>query len=65
MKTSQAVEPLALSVAEAAEQLGVSTRTLASMVAAGEIPYAKIRRRTVFPRAALERWLAQRTERSS
>lgn len=50
-------EPLAVRARDAAKILGVSERTLAKFVAAGEIPSAKIGKSRLFRVAALEQWL--------
>ena len=49
---------LTYSAAEAAEALGVSEATIYRMAAAGEIPSRRLRGRVVFPKAALDAWLA-------
>lgn len=53
---------LALRPREAARALGVSERTLWSWTQAGEIPHVKMGRSVLYPTAALERWLAERSE---
>jgi excisionase family DNA binding protein len=50
---------LACNVAEAARLLGVSPRTIATLVARKELPSRKIGRRRVIPIAALEIFLAR------
>ena len=53
---------LALTAAEAADSLGISARTLASMTAAGEIPHVRLGTRNLrYPTAALQRWLDAQT----
>ena len=51
------VEVLAVNVREAARRLGVSPRTIASLIARGELVSRKIGRRRVIPVEALERFL--------
>lgn len=51
------VEVLAVNVAEAARRLGVSPRTVATLVARKELPSRKIGRRRVVPVRALEEFL--------
>jgi excisionase family DNA binding protein len=47
---------------EAANALGVSLRTLMSLVASGEIPHTRIGERNLrFPLDALREWVARRT----
>jgi excisionase family DNA binding protein len=48
---------LAVSIAEAARRLGISARTLATLVARKELPSRKIGRRRVIPVKALEQFL--------
>ncbi len=47
-----------LSVHDTAELLGLSPRTLYNLVARGQIPVQRVRRRVMFRPSALERWLA-------
>lgn len=57
-----AVAPrLAVSVAEAAAMVGVSTRTLWTMIGRDELPAVKLGRRRVVRVADLERLLADRS----
>ena len=51
------VEVLAVSVHEAARRLGVSPRTVATLIARGELVSRKIGRRRVVPVEALEKFL--------
>lgn len=53
---------LALRPREAAAALGISPRKLWSLTACGAIPHVKLGRVLLYPRAALERWLAERVE---
>ncbi len=48
---------LAVSVPEAARRLGISPRTVATLVARKELPSRKIGRRRVIPVEALEKFL--------
>jgi excisionase family DNA binding protein len=49
---------LALRAPEAAAALGISLRSLMTLVKAGDVPFVRIGERSLrFPRAALERWL--------
>jgi excisionase family DNA binding protein len=50
---------LAVSVAEAARRLGLSQRTVATLIAKGEVESRKVGRRRIIPVAALERFLAR------
>jgi excisionase family DNA binding protein len=50
-------EVLAVNVPEAARRLGVSPRTIATLIARGELLSRKIGRRRVIPVEALERFL--------
>jgi len=54
--------PRCLSVDEAAEQLGVSRRTLASLVHGGEIRSIKVKRRRLIPVEALEQYVEQKLD---
>ncbi len=51
------VEVLAVNVPEAARRLGVSPRTIATLIARGELLSRKIGRRRVIPIEALEKFL--------
>lgn len=51
---------LALRTREAAEALGISERTLQTLVSAGEIPHVKLGRATLFPVHELRDWLTAR-----
>jgi excisionase family DNA binding protein len=51
---------LALSVAEAANELGCSERTVRSMVSRNEIPHVRLGRRVVLPTHLLRQWLEDR-----
>lgn len=53
---------LALRPREAARALGIGERKLWELTNRGEIPHAKLGRATVYPIAALERWLAEQSE---
>jgi excisionase family DNA binding protein len=53
--------PLAYRPAEAARRLGVSPRTLWGWTKAGIVPHAKVGGVSLYPAAALEAWLAERT----
>lgn len=56
-------EPLLVPVPEARRLLGgISARKLAQMVAAGEVPSARIGTRRMFPLDGLRAWVAARTE---
>jgi excisionase family DNA binding protein len=48
---------LALRPRRAAKLLGISERKLWSLKAAGEIPFIQLGRATLYPVAALQRWL--------
>lgn len=50
-------EVLAVNVTEAARRLGVSPRTVATLIARGELISRKIGRRRVIPVEALEKFL--------
>lgn len=50
---------IAVGIAEAARRLGVSTRTLAMLVAQNEIPSRKVGRRRIIPVTALEAFVNQ------
>lgn len=52
-------ETLALDVREAARRLSISPRTLALLIARGEIQSRKIGRRRIIPMMALEKFLAR------
>jgi excisionase family DNA binding protein len=52
-------DALALDVREAARRLSISPRTLALLIARGEIQSRKIGRRRIIPVAALEKFLVR------
>jgi len=59
------VEPiprLALRPAEAAESLGVSARTMADWIKAGDIPYVRRGGCVLLPVADVRRWLGEQTQ---
>lgn len=64
--TDATVEPerLLLSPREAARSLSVSERTLYSLMKSGELTHVRIGRLVRYPRAELEAWIRQRTERA-
>ena len=53
------IERKAVSVAEAAEMIGVSINKAYQMVHAGELPAKHCGKRWLVPVAALERWLEE------
>lgn len=53
-ETTQAETPLFLSRTETARLMGISLRTLEKLIAAGEIPSRRLRRRRLIPREFLE-----------
>ena len=54
-------EPIAISVAEAAERIGVSRAALYPLVMSGDIPSIKIGKRRLVPISALRGWVEQHT----
>lgn len=58
MPEPRPIPPMALSVAEAAESLGVSVRSLSTLVTINALPSLRIGRRRLFRPAELEAWLA-------
>jgi len=56
---------IAVGIAEAARRIGVSTRTLATLIAREEIPSRKVGRRRIVPVAALETFVNLGFERSA
>lgn len=53
-----AMKPLLLSIKETAFLLGVSERTVWSMVQERQLPHVRVGRRLLFSRAGLEAWIA-------
>lgn len=51
-----------LSIAEAADRIGVSTSTGYNLAAAGELPIVKLHGVRRVPASALERWLKDRED---
>lgn len=52
-------EPLTYTVTQAAELLGISAWAYYEAIKKNELPYRRIGRRIVVPRAQLEQWLAK------
>lgn len=52
-------DAMALNVRDAARQLSISPRTLATLIARGEIQSRKVGRRRIVPIAALEKFLTR------
>jgi excisionase family DNA binding protein len=52
--------PALLSAVDTARYLAISQRTLATLTASGEVPSLTIGRRRVYPRVALDQWIAER-----
>ncbi len=52
-------EPLVISVAEAAERVGVSDWLIYRLIQEGNFPHRRLGRRIVIPVRALERWIDQ------
>lgn len=58
------IEPIprvTLSVTEAAKSLGLSDRTITSLIAKGEIPVVRIGKRRLIPVDGLREWVAAKT----
>lgn len=53
-------EPALLSLAEVAHELGISRTTLWRLTTSGELPVVHIGSRSLIPRAALEKFIAER-----
>jgi excisionase family DNA binding protein len=51
---------LVVGISEAARRLAISSRTLATLVAQGELPSCKIGRRRLIPVTALEAFVSRR-----
>ena len=61
--TDTPLQPLGVGAVEAAKLIGVSPRTLWTILKAGDgPPFAKLGRRTVFPVRELQDWLGRRAE---
>jgi excisionase family DNA binding protein len=54
---------LAMSIRDAARQMGISERTLFSLTKSGEVPHLRIGKRVLYRREALEAWLREREQR--
>jgi excisionase family DNA binding protein len=59
------MEPLLLRAAEVAKLLGLGRSKVFAMLAVGELPVIRIGRSVRVPRAALEDWIAERTQPAS
>jgi excisionase family DNA binding protein len=57
------MEPLLLRAGDVAKLLGLGRSKVFAMLAAGELPVVRIGRSVRVPRAALERWIDERTWR--
>jgi excisionase family DNA binding protein len=62
MKSVSSSVMLNLSVDGAATALGVSPRTVRTLIARGELPTIRIGRRVLLPCGALEEWIRARTD---
>ena len=51
---------LALSVAEAAQEIGCSPKLIRDLITRNEIPHVRLGRRVVLPRELLREWLERR-----
>lgn len=56
---------LVLTLKQAAEELGVSERTVAGLVSRREIPTARVGRRVLIPTHLLREWLERRAAESA
>ena len=56
------VPKLALSIAEAADALALSARTVEELVKLGRLPVVRVGRRVLLPVAGLQTWLDTETE---
>ncbi len=59
---TRAMEPLLLRTDDVARALGLGRSTVFALMAAGELPVVRIGRSVRVPRAALERWIDERTD---
>jgi len=59
------MEPLLLKAGEVAKLLGLGRSKVFAMLAVGELPVIRIGRSVRVPRAALERWIAERTQHAN
>lgn len=55
----ETVQPIALSIREAAKALRLSERTVATLLKNGRLGFSRIGRRVIIPRAAIERLLVE------
>lgn len=55
------LEPLLLSVDEAARLLNVASRTVWTLTKSGTLPHVRIGRRVLYPVDALRRWTIEQT----
>ncbi len=60
--TSVVIDPVNVSVGEAARALGVSPRFLRGLIAKGEFPMVRLGRRTLVPLDELRKWNAARVQ---
>src|SRR5438874_12956418 len=59
------MEPLLLKAGDVAKLLGLGRSTVFAMLAVGELPVIRIGRSVRVSRAALEDWIAERTQHAS
>ena len=57
-------DPLALRPREAARRLGISERTLWTLMKAGDIPHVRVGRAVLYPVDTLRDWLASRSRKT-
>lgn len=63
VRERQLMGPLLLTAGEVARLLGLGRSTVFALLAAGDLPVVRIGRSVRVPRAALERWIDERTDR--
>jgi excisionase family DNA binding protein len=63
--SAKTIPPLSVGLEDAAKLIGISGRTLWTMVDRGEVPHVKLGGRLLFRVESLDKWLEEREQASS
>ena len=62
MQNENNIDRLSYSILEVAETLGISSRTVHSLIKRGELPHFRVGQRVLIPADGLREFIAQRTK---